>query len=270
MTEKEPMMRKVPKGLLIDVTRCLGCRLCMEACSEAHGIIESDLEAEVLSASNLTVIQEVGDLSVRRLCMHCLEPSCASACPVSALSKREDGPVVYDASRCLGCRYCMVACPFSVPRYQWSKAVPAVAKCDLCASRLDQGELPACVEACPAEAVVFGARDELLAEAHRRIAESPADYYPEVYGESEAGGTSVLILSPVPFAEIGLRTDLANEPLPNLTAAALHRVPGIASVGGAALWAIWWITNRRDEVARAEGKIPPPRGATPGEENDHA
>jgi formate dehydrogenase iron-sulfur subunit len=178
--------------------------------------------------------------------------------------------VVYDASRCLGCRYCMVACPFSVPRYQWSRAVPAVAKCDLCASRLDRGELPACVEACPAEAVVFGPRHEMLAEAHRRIAESPEQYHPEVYGEHEAGGTSVLILSPVPFEVLGLRTDLASDPLPHLTAEALHRVPGIVSVGGAALWAIWWITRRREEVARSEGHIPSQEGATPRGESHHA
>jgi formate dehydrogenase iron-sulfur subunit len=264
------MMRVLPKALLVDVTRCVGCRLCMEACADAHGIVDSDLESQTLSATNLTVVQEVGDLNVRRLCMHCLEPSCASACPVAALHKRADGPVVYDASRCLGCRYCMVACPFSVPKYQWNSAVPAVAKCDLCATRLDRGQLPACVEACPAEAIVFGTREELLAEAHRRIAESPDNYYPAVYGESEAGGTSVLILSPVPFAELGLRTDLAHDPLPHLTAAALHRVPGIVTVGGAALWAIWWITQRREEVARAEGEIPPQEGATAGQEEDHA
>jgi formate dehydrogenase iron-sulfur subunit len=264
------MMRELPKALLIDVTRCIGCRLCMEACSEAHGIADSDIDAQTLSASNLTVIEEVDDLYVRRLCMHCVEPSCVSACPVSALRKRPDGPVVYDASRCLGCRYCMVACPFSVPRYQWSRAVPAVAKCDLCASRLDRGELPACVEACPAEAVVFGPRHEMLAEAHRRIAESPEQYHPEVYGEHEAGGTSVLILSPVPFEVLGLRTDLASDPLPHLTAEALHRVPGIVSVGGAALWAIWWITRRREEVARSEGHIPSQEGATPRGESHHA
>jgi formate dehydrogenase iron-sulfur subunit len=263
-------MRALPKALLIDVTRCLGCRLCVEACSEAHGIADSSLEAEQLSASNLTVVQTVGDLNVRRLCMHCLEPSCASACPVSALRKRPDGPVVYDAGRCLGCRYCMVACPFSVPKYEWSRAVPGVAKCDLCASRLDRGELPACVEACPAEAVVFGTREELLDEARRRIAEGPDDYYPHIYGEHEAGGTSVLLLSPVPFEQLGLRTDLAHDPLPHLTAEALHRVPGIVSVGGAALWAVWWITRRREEVARAEGGIPPQQGATSDEEADHA
>jgi formate dehydrogenase iron-sulfur subunit len=185
--------------------------------------------------------------------MHCEDPSCASACPVGAFRKTELGPVTYDESRCLGCRYCMLACPFGVPRYEWSKAAPAVRKCDMCAARLEKGLLPACVEACPAEASVAGTREELLAEAHRRIRGSPDAYYPHVYGETEVGGTSVLFLSPVPFEELGFAT-VGETPPPNLTWQALRKVPAVMSVGGAVLFGVWWITHRREQVAAAEAR----------------
>jgi len=237
------------RGLLIDVTRCVGCRACALACKEARGF-PGDGEEKELDATTLTVLLERGEgRYVRRLCMHCADPSCASACPVSAFTKTALGAVTYDASRCLGCRYCMVACPFGVPRYEWSKAVPAVRKCDLCVDRLREGRPTACAEACAFEATVAGTREELLAEAHRRIAENPGAYYPEVYGEKDVGGTNVLILSPVPFEELGLRADLGAEALPNLTWAALSKVPGVVGVGGAALFAVYWITHRREEVA---------------------
>jgi len=129
--------------------------------------------------------------------------------------------------------------------------VPSVRKCDLCAERGTLGKPPACVEVCPAEATVTGTRDELLAEAHRRIAADPQGYTPHVYGEHEVGGTSVLILSPVPFEQLGLRLGLGDAPMPNLTWQALEKIPALVSIGGAALMAVYWITHRRDEVARA-------------------
>jgi formate dehydrogenase iron-sulfur subunit len=245
------------RALLIDVTRCVGCRACAKACKETHGFTGTGEETE-LDATTYTVLLDKGDERyVRRLCMHCEDPSCASACPVGAFQKTKLGPVAYDASRCLGCRYCMVACPFSVPRYEWTSAVPAVRKCDMCRDRLERSELPACVEACPAEATVAGTREELLAEAHRRIAENPGSYHPHVYGETEVGGTSVLFLSPVPFESLGFAAVGTQAP-PNLTWAALQKVPAVVSVGGAALFAVWWITHRRDEVAAAEAALPLP------------
>ena len=240
------------RALLIDVTRCIGCHACAAACQELHQFPGDGTDVE-LSATAYTVVLDKGeDRYVRKLCMHCVDPSCVSVCPVGALSKTELGPVTYDASRCLGCRYCMVACPFSVPRYEWSKAVPAVRKCDFCVARLQAGQLPACAEACPAEATVAGTREELLAEAHRRIREEPGKYHPHIYGETEVGGTSVLFLSPVPFESLGFRTDLGSAPLPTLTWQALSKVPAVVSLGGAALFGIFWITHRRQEVAAAE------------------
>lgn len=241
------------RGLLIDITRCIGCRACVAACKESHGLPVDDSASE-LSATALTALVEQGDLYVRRLCMHCEDPACASVCPVSALHKTRLGPVAYEARLCLGCRYCMVACPFGVPRYEWASAVPAVRKCDMCVARLAQGRPPACAEACPAEATVAGGRDELIAEARRRIAENPGAYHPQVYGESEAGGTCVLFLSPVPFERLGFKQGLAGEPLPSLTWRALEKVPGVVSLGGAALTAVWWITHRRQEVAEAAAR----------------
>ena len=242
------------RALLIDITRCIGCRACAAACKESHGF-PGDGTEEKLDAVTYTVLLDKGDdRYVRQMCMHCLDPSCASACPVGAFEKTSLGPVTYDASKCLGCRYCMVACPFGVPKYEWSSVTPRVRKCDMCAERLAEGRPTACAEACPAEATVAGTREELLAEAHRRMAEEPGKYYPVVYGEHEVGGTSMLFLSPVPFEQLGFKT-LGREPLPNLTWAALEKVPGIVSIGGSALFAIWWITHRREEVARAAGGV---------------
>ena len=132
------------------------------------------------------MVEGPGHAYVRKQCRHCLEPACASACPVGALHKTDLGAVVYDAARCMGCRYCMMACPYGIPRYTWDAAVPYVRKCILCYSRIEQGRQPACTEACPSKATIFGDRDELLAEAHRRIAENPGQYGKKVWGEKEA------------------------------------------------------------------------------------
>jgi formate dehydrogenase iron-sulfur subunit len=246
-------MAAQPRALLIDLKRCIGCRACVAACKKAHGLPDGDADVE-LSATALTAMVDVSDeLHVRKLCMHCTTPTCASVCPVGALTKTALGPVTYDGRRCLGCRYCMVACPWSVPRYEWSAAAPLVRKCDLCAERLARGQAPACVEACPAEATVTGSREEMLVEARRRLAEDPEGYVQHIYGETEAGGTSVLFLSPVAFESLGFNSAVNGEPLPALTWQVLEKIPGVVSVGGALLFATWWITNRRQEVALTEG-----------------
>lgn len=258
-------MSEEPLALLVDVVECIGCRSCMEACMELHGFTGDPFEVEELSATAYTIVEERGDYWVRRLCRHCLKPSCASVCPVGALHKTELGPVVYDADACIGCRYCMQACPFGVPRYEWNDPVPAVAKCDMCYDRVARGDPPACVEACPVEAVIVGSRRELIDEAHRRIREDPETYADTVCGEHEIGGTSVLFLMPLelarPHAE---ERHLGDEPLPLRTLEALERVPGIVIVGGAFLLAVHWITSRRDEVARAEAEEARRRAAANG------
>jgi len=155
------------RGILVDITKCIGCRSCEQGCKQIHGF-PTDTELK-LSTTALTIVEEHGDRFVRRMCMHCQDPACASACLVGALKKSGAGPVTYDAGKCIGCRYCLVACPFSVPRYEWTKLVPYVKKCDMCAERQAKGQLPACVEACPVQASISGTREEILAEAQRRI-----------------------------------------------------------------------------------------------------
>ncbi len=240
------------RALLVDVTRCIGCRACAQACKESHGLPGTGEETELDAVTYTVVLDKGNDRYLRRMCMHCEDPSCASACPVGALEKTALGPVVYDASKCLGCRYCMIACPFGVPRYEWSKPVPRVRKCDGCRERQQAGKINACAEACPAEATVAGTREELLALARKRMAENPSAYYPQIYGEHEIGGTDVLILSPVPFEQLGLKVGLGTEPLPDLTWAALSKIPKVVGVGCVGLSAIYWITHRRQEVAAAE------------------
>jgi formate dehydrogenase iron-sulfur subunit len=241
-------------GILYDSTMCVGCRQCEVACAERWKLPynENIAAQERLSATKLTTIETHGDRYGRRMCMHCQQPSCASACPVGALHKTAAGPVVYDEDRCIGCRYCMVACPFQAPTYEWNARLPRVKKCDMCADRQARGEPTACAKACPTNATISGDRAALIAEARKRIAEKPAEYYPKIYGLSEVGGTSVLVLSAVPFEQIGLRPDLPAEALPGLTWRALSLVPGVVSVGSVLLGGVYWITHRREEVAAAE------------------
>jgi formate dehydrogenase iron-sulfur subunit len=251
------------KAILYDSTQCVGCRACEEACSKKWGLVyEPSIAAdERLSERKLTTIVTRGERYARRLCMHCAEPTCASVCPVGAFQKTPLGPVVYDEARCMGCRYCMLACPFRVPVYEWSKALPKVSKCDMCSVRLTSGKPTACSEACPTGATMTGDREALVKEAQRRLAETPKQYDGRIYGLAEVGGTSVLMLSAVPLAQFGLRTNLPRESLPVLTGRVLAFVPDVVGVGAVLLGGIYWITHRREEVAAAEGG---PRGRKEG------
>jgi formate dehydrogenase iron-sulfur subunit len=243
------------RAILFDVTQCVGCGSCSAACREKNGLPET--EAPDLAHNQFTVLKTTaggeGELSYRRMCMHCLEPTCASVCPVGALYKTKNGPVVYNAEICLGCRYCIQACPFNVPRYEWSSLAPRVRKCTFCADRLAQGKVNACAEACPTGATLAGDREELLKEARQRIAAEPGKYVQRIYGEQEGGGTSVLVLSPVPFSQLGLPDNLGPDPLPELTFRALSKIPPLVGTGSLALAGLWWLTNRKQAVARAEG-----------------
>ncbi|HUN65002.1 MAG TPA: 4Fe-4S dicluster domain-containing protein [Bacteroidota bacterium] len=236
------------KGMLIDLTMCIGCNQCQDACKKTNGL--ADGEEKQLSASAYTALSEYNGVYVRRMCQHCLEPTCVSVCPVGAFTKTAAGPVLYDENKCIGCRYCMQACPFQVPRYEWGSTHPRVQKCKFCESRLRVGQQPACAEICPSGATKFGDRDDLLKEAYARFAAEPGKYVNRVYGLEEVGGTSILYISGIPFENLGFNTKLQKAPMSLLTWNALEKVPSVFTVGGVLLYGIWWITNRRKELAQ--------------------
>jgi formate dehydrogenase iron-sulfur subunit len=242
----------VPKrALLIDITLCIGCNSCQAACKAENHL--PDNEEKHLSPTAFTALSVHDGKFVRHLCQHCNVPTCVSVCPVGAFTKTAAGPVLYDAYKCIGCRYCMQACPFRVPRYEWSSTKPRIQKCIFCKDRLAAGKPTACAEACPTGATSFGDRDDLLQEAANRMQADPGKYVAKIYGQQDAGGTSVLYLSPVPFEQLGFDVKLGTEPMPLLTMAAMEKVPNVVAVGGVLLAGIWWITDRRNDVAKHEG-----------------
>ncbi|MGB9663483.1 MAG: 4Fe-4S dicluster domain-containing protein [Ignavibacteria bacterium] len=240
------------KAFLIDITECVGCGACYEACKEQNQLppTSDDPLKDSLSDKTFTIVEQRGDYFVRRMCQHCEDPTCVSVCPVGAFNKTDFGAVLYDESKCLGCRYCMQACPFQIPRYEWGSLKPRVQKCIMCYDRVKDGKLPACAEACPTGATLFGDRDEMIEIAKQRLAENPDKYYNHIYGLEEVGGTSVLYLSPVPFEELGFNTNLLKTPLPNFTHEALAKIPTLVSVGGVLLTGFYWLTNRKNEIAK--------------------
>ncbi len=229
--EAEPKLAPVPPAavaLLYDATRCIGCKGCVAACSEANntppdtrtdGLHQAPNDLNDLTRNIIKLYKTSTESSfVKRQCMHCLEPACAAGCPFQALHKDpRTGVVAWDSTKCIGCRYCTITCPYHVPRFQWEGFNPRVTKCELCKDRLDAGLKPACTTACPTKAVIFGPRDVLLDEAHRRIAERPGYYYQNrVYGEADNGGTQALYLSKVAFDKLGL-PELGKESVPART-----------------------------------------------------
>jgi formate dehydrogenase iron-sulfur subunit len=221
-------------AMLFDATMCIGCQSCTKACAKAHGLPEpEEIELDVIKKTSETtrgVINyhstSLDDVYVRNQCMHCNEPACAAACLTQAMYKTKEGPVIWREDKCMGCRYCMVSCPFDVPKFEYHSANPKILKCDMCHDRIMKGEIPACAESC-GDALIFGTRRELIAEARKRIADDPELYYPEIYGEDVAGGTGLLYLSPVPFEEIGLNTKLQNTSYPELSKGFLYTVPSV-------------------------------------------
>ena len=201
------MKKLAHNAFLFDATRCIDCRACMVACSVENEIPMNKTRIWVAGVGLQGEYPNLSRSTMVYHCMHCNEPDCLSACPVGAYSKRPDGPVIYDPKKCIGCRYCMNACPFGVPHYDWDKGLlegAFIDKCTMCPQRIDIGLEPACVATCPTDALAFGERADLLTDAHTRIAAHPERYVDHVYGETENGGTSYLILSHVPFAELGL------------------------------------------------------------------
>lgn len=220
-------------GMLYDTTRCIGCKACVVACHEANDLppdtrtSEGRLHDAPLSLNdqtkNIIKLYKEGDRIsfFKQQCMHCVDPACVGACMIGALQKREHGIVTWDKDRCIGCRYCQVACPFNIPKFEWNSTDPRIVKCELCNHRIAEGKQPACCEVCPREAVIYGTREELLAEARRRLAEHPKRYVPKIYGEHDGGGTQVLYLSHVPFEKLGLPV-LGDDAVPEMTRSLQH------------------------------------------------
>lgn len=229
--------------MLVDTTRCIGCRSCVRACNQRNHLAQAqgpttawDGPAERLAYNQWTVVNledradNRGPLPVKQQCLHCLDPACVSVCPVGAMHRLPSGAVVYRAERCIGCRYCMFACPFGIPRFQWDSGLtPVIGKCQFCAQHaLFTG--PACAAACPTGALKFGARDALLVEARARVRARPDRYVEHIYGEQEAGGTSWLYVAGRPFERLGLAHGVPRTALPSLTKTAMGLVPWVVTI----------------------------------------
>lgn len=249
-------------GVLVDTTKCVGCRACEAACSETNHLEAPTDAADVFDTRRTTapgtftvVNRAAGDEAEERFaktqCLHCIDPACATACPTQALEKTASGPVVYHPERCLGCRYCMLSCPFDVPKYEYESANPRVRKCTFCAERQAEGLEPACTSVCPTGALQFGKRDALLAEARRRVYGQPDTYQPVIYGEREAGGTSWLYIGDRTPQQLGLKGGVPEAPYAGLAQGALAVVPAVITLWPPLLMGLHAFSHRRDDVAKA-------------------
>jgi len=260
------------RGVLVDTTKCIGCRACEAACAEANTLPGPALldDAAVFAkprktdTTAFTVVNQTAAAParfVKKQCMHCVEPACASACLARALDKTPAGPVVYHKDRCLGCRYCMVACPFEVPKYEYDKAMPYVTKCTFCAERQAKGEAPACASVCPSGALTFGNRNELIEVARERLYAKGSPYIRHIYGENEVGGTSWMYITDLPIEKLGLPIDVGTYAYSSLTQASLAAVPFVLTLWPPLLMGIYSFSKRRNEVGA--------HGSDPREEADH-
>ena len=267
-------------GVLVDLSRCVGCRSCEAACNR-----EQKLPAPEKPFNDFSVFDEIHHGQKRRTdetrytivnrydipgrehplfrkiqCNHCLEPACLTSCFVNAYTKTPEGAVIYDSSVCVGCRTCMVACPFYIPTFRYSSAFkPRIMKCVFCYdTRLTKGLPPACVEACPQEALTFGRRTDLVAAGKQRIRENPGNYVDHLYGEHEAGGTSWMYLSPAPFEQVGIDTTVPKEPILNYVKDFLSIVPMVLTIWPALFAGFHLLATRKDKMAeqkKNEGEV---------------
>ena len=200
-------MTPPPYGFLINVSKCIDCRACLVACSVENSVSMTHTRIWIKDTGVVGAFPSLTHFTAPYHCMHCVDPACVSACTVGALQKNADGIVTYDNERCIGCRYCMYACPFEVPHFEFDHQLALITKCDMCVARLASGQAaPACAATCPAGAIQFGGRAEMLALAHERIRSAPERYVDHVFGEFENGGTSTFYISPVPFEQLGFPT----------------------------------------------------------------
>lgn len=213
-------------AVLYDSTYCIGCQNCEFACAEEYGLPEPTDAPEPgvtrkADAQHRTVINlfetSNGEAYIKSQCMHCNQAACETACLTQALHKTKNGPVVWREGKCMGCRYCMLSCPFDSPKFEYNETNPKIVKCSMCADRVKEGKKPACAEACPMGAITFGKRSELIKEARKRIHDDPDFYHDHIYGEHEAGGTGWLYLAGAPFEELGLNTNIQKKSYPALT-----------------------------------------------------
>jgi formate dehydrogenase iron-sulfur subunit len=247
-------------GILYDSTQCIGCQSCEIACAETYGFPAPEDYPEVgvkreTDASKRVVVNAFetskGEQYVRNACNHCNSPACASACLTKAMVKTPEGPVIWRESKCMGCRSCMISCPFNVPKFEFDSPNPKIQKCRMCYELVQEGQKPACVANCPAEAMLFGKRRDLIEIAKARIYADPENYHHEIYGEKEVGGTGVLYLSSVPFEELGFRTDLGSTSYPELNKTFLYSVPAVLILWPAFLLGL---RNASDEVKNNHNK----------------
>ncbi len=256
-------------GVLFDSVLCIGCRKCEAGCNKVNELPVPKRPFDDLSvlyqkrrtdSKVYTVVNrydqsgaQTGPVFRKIQCNHCQEPACASACFVRAFTKTKEGAVIYDASVCVGCRYCMIACPFEIPTYEYDEPLtPRIRKCTMCHPRIVEGKLPGCVEACPTEALTFGRRKDLIKVARDRISRFPDRYVDHIYGEHEMGGTNWLYLSGVGFSEIGMREDLGTVSAPELTAGVLGAVPMVVGLWPVLLTGVYAMTRRREKIAKQE------------------
>lgn len=264
-------------GVLVDLTKCVGCRTCEAACNKEQGLPEpakSFTDQSVFdetrhgglprrpSEDAYTVVNryqtEGGPVYRKIQCNHCNEPGCLTSCFVNAYTKTPEGAVIYDPKVCVGCRTCMVACPFYIPAYSYSSPInPVIKKCIMCYdTRLKFGRPPACVEACPQEVMVFGKRADMIRLARQRITENPDQYVNHIYGEKEMGGTAWIYLSGVPFDQVGFDTKLGSEPVISYVKEFLTIVPMVLTIWPALFTGFYLLANRKENNAKdqsAEG-----------------
>lgn len=249
------------KAVLVDTTKCIGCRACQVACKQWNelpgkpttntGTLENPPQLNAYSFTKIRFDEVVQNGKLQFVfnklqCMHCEHPGCAQACIVGALKKQPDGPVTYDEGKCIGCRYCQVACPFGIPAFEWDKPMPWIRKCTFCASRQNAGIKPACVTTCPTGALEAGDREDLLVEAKQRIASAPGKYVNHIYGENEAGGTSWLYIASVPFEKLGFPT-LGSAPVTVNVERGMAAVPPVLLAVAATMTGIYWVIKRKQQ-----------------------
>lgn len=249
-------------GMLIDLARCIGCKRCVVACKKKNNLPLDD-DPVTLSTKAFTFV-EFRNIStdpvkpvikpIKHQCMNCVDPACVSACTVGALQKQPDGPVTYDTAKCIGCRYCMYACPFGIPTFEWSNQFSVIRKCDNCADLVAAGQNPACVQACPVAALQYGRRNDLLIMAKERLNDPKIKYVNEIYGEHRVGGTSMMYLSAIPFEQLGFR-NVSRESPAESSQGIMHLTPVVAGAVTSLLTAIYLFTSRRERARSDSHKL---------------